>query len=71
MTRVPEIGNTTILVLLNIWRLGQVGDTKLSTNILIKCYSMLQNDRVRAITVSELLRENEQHITHPQRLGLK
>ena len=32
---------------------------------------MLQNDRVRAITVSELLRENEQHITHPQRLGLK
>ena len=32
---------------------------------------MLQNDRVRAITVSELLRENEQHITHPQRFGLK
>ena len=39
---------------------------------LVKCYWMLQNARVTAFTVSELLRENHQGagITLPPRLGL-
>ena len=31
--RNPEIGNTLVWILLNIWRLGQVRDTKLGTNV--------------------------------------
>ena len=45
---------------------------------LIKCYLMLQNARVTAFTVTELLRENQQGgggvklpYPHPPRLGLK
>ena len=33
LTRNPEIGNTPVWVLLNIWRLGQVRDTKSGTNV--------------------------------------
>ena len=33
LTRNPEIGNTPIWVLPNIWRLGQVMDTKFGTNV--------------------------------------
>ena len=33
LTRNPEIGNTLVWVLPNIWRLGQVEDTKISTNV--------------------------------------
>ena len=29
----PEIGNTLVWLLSNIWRLGQVRDTKLGTNV--------------------------------------
>ena len=29
----PEIGNTPVLILPNIWRLGQVRDTKFGTNV--------------------------------------
>ena len=29
----PEIGNTTVCVLPNIWRLGRVMDTKFGTNV--------------------------------------
>ena len=32
LTRNPEIGNTTVWVFPNIWRLGRVRDTKFSTN---------------------------------------
>ena len=35
-----EIGNTRVWVLFNIWRLGQVKDTKFGTNI---CNRMLLN----------------------------
>ena len=71
-----DIRNTTIWVLSNIWRPGQVRDTKFGTNILIKRNWMLQNARVTAFIVPELLRENQQrsmklpHPTQP-RLGLK
>ena len=33
LTRNPEIGNTPVWVFPNIWRLGQVMDTKFGTNI--------------------------------------
>ena len=33
LTRNPEIGNTPICVLPNIWRLGRVMDTKFSRNV--------------------------------------
>ena len=36
LTRNPEFGNTPIWVLPNIWRLGQVGDTKFGTNFFNK-----------------------------------
>ena len=36
LTRNPEIGNTPILVLPNIWRLGRVRDTKFGTNVSIE-----------------------------------
>ena len=42
LTRNPEIGNTPVWVLSNIWRLGQVMDTM----SLIECYRMLENSRV-------------------------
>ena len=34
LTRNPEIGNTPVWVLPDIWRLGQVTDTKFGTNVL-------------------------------------
>ena len=40
LTRNPEIGNTHVWVLPNIWRLGQVMDTKSGTNVSNR---MLQN----------------------------
>ena len=33
LTRIPEIGNTHVWVLPNIWRLGRVMDTKFGTNV--------------------------------------
>ena len=33
LTRNPEIGNTPVWVLSNIWRLGRVMDTKFGTNV--------------------------------------
>ena len=35
-TRNPEIGNTPVWVLPNIWRLGLVGDTKLGMSVSIE-----------------------------------
>ena len=39
---------------------GELGIPNLARLFLIKCYWMLQNARVTAFTVSELLRENQQ-----------
>ena len=55
LTRNLEIGNTPVWVLSNIWR--ELGIPNLARTSLIKCYWMLQNARVTAFTVSELLRE--------------
>ena len=52
---------------------GRVRDTKLVRMSLMKCHGMLQNARVTAFTISELLRENQQgrvKIT-PPRLGVR
>ena len=56
-SRNPEIENTSIWVLLNIWRLEQVRDAKFDTNVSNEKLLKLQIDGVTAFTVSELLRE--------------
>ena len=57
LTRNPEIENTPIWVLPNIWKMGQVRGTVLVEMSLIKCYWMIKNASVTAFTVFELLRE--------------
>ena len=49
-----------VRVLPNIWRLGKSEIPNLARMSLIKYYWMLQNVRVTAFIVSELLRENQQ-----------
>ena len=61
LTRNPEIGNTTVWVLPNIWTLGgklEIPDLALTS--LTECYWMLQNAAITAFNVSALLRENQQ-----------
>ena len=56
LSRNPEIGNTPVWVLLNIWRQGLWG---LGPRMSLKNYYwILQNSRVTAFTVCELLRKN-------------
>ena len=60
LTRNVEIGDTPVCVLPNIWRLGQVRDTKfsmdVSNEILLDAAKL---SRVTAFTVLELLRKNQ------------
>ena len=56
LTRNPEIGNTPVWVLHNIWRLKRVRNTKFWTS-LIRLYWMLQNDKVVPFIVSELFKK--------------
>ena len=56
----PEMGNTPVSVLPNIWRLGRVMDTKFGKDVSNEM--LLQNARVTAFTVSEFLRENQQGV---------
>ena len=61
LTRNLEIGNTPVWVLLNIWRLGQVRETKFGTYISNQTLLMLQSARkVLQFTISEISRENQQ-----------
>ena len=62
LTRNPEIGNTPVWFLPIIWRLGRVRNTKFGTNVSNKMWLMLQNAKVAAFTVSELLKENQQGV---------
>ena len=62
LTKNPEIGNTFAWVLPNIWRVDELGIRNLARLFLMKCYWMLQNARVTAFTVSELLRLNQQWV---------
>ena len=67
LIRNPEIGNTLVWVLPNIWRLGRVMDTKFGMS-LTECYWMLQHSRltVFANKITPLPSP-----TSPPRLGLK
>ena len=60
LTRNPEIGDTPVCVFLNIWRLGQVRNTKFGNKVSNK---MLLNaakcQGYSFFTVSKLLRENQ------------
>ena len=59
LTRNPEIWNTPVWVLSNIWRLGQVGDTKFGMNIFNKKLLDAAKCQVYSlITISELLRKD-------------
>ena len=58
-TRSLEIGNTSVWILPNIWRLEKIRDTKFWQMSLMKCYWMLQNTRVTAAMVSDSLRKNQ------------
>ena len=58
MTRNPEIRNTPVYVLPNIYRLSWVSDTKFGTNVSNE--KLLNATKVTAFTVSELLREHQQ-----------
>ena len=60
LTRNPEIRNTPVLLLSNIWSLGQARDTKFGENAFNKSYGILQSSRVTAFTISELFKENQQ-----------
>ena len=52
-----EIQSSKFCLISGEW--GKSGILNLARMSLINCYSMLQNDRVIAFTVSELLRENQ------------
>ena len=55
-TRNPDIGNTPVWFLPNMWRLVY-NSPNLAQMSLMKCYWMLENTRITAFTVSVLLKE--------------
>ena len=55
LTRNAEIENSTICILSNIWRLGQVKDGKFGVNFSNESYWILQDVMVAVFNVSELL----------------
>ena len=59
LTRNPKIGNTPGWVFPNIWRLGQVRDTKFGKNVSNGKLLNAANARVTGCIVSELLRGNQ------------
>ena len=60
LTIYPEIGNTPVWALPNIWRLGWVRDTKFGTNVSNEMLLNAAKCQITAFTVSELLRLNQQ-----------
>ena len=56
LTRNPENGNTPVQIS-GDW--NEQGLPNLARTFLIKCYGILQNARITAFTVSELLRGNQ------------
>ena len=60
LTRNPEIGNTPIWVLFNIWRLGQVRNTKFGMDVFNKILLNAANCQGYNFTLSKLLKENQQ-----------
>ena len=66
LTRNPEVGNTLVWVLSNIWRLRQVRYSKFGTNVSNKMLLNAAKCQVYSFTVSELLRENWQEVKLPK-----
>ena len=60
LTGNSEIGNTSVCVLPIAGDWDELGILSFAQMSLIKCYWMLQNARVLAFTVFDLLRENQQ-----------
>ena len=56
----PEIGNSPVWVLPNIWRLGRVRNTKFGTKISNKILLNAAKCQGCSFTVSELFKENQQ-----------
>ena len=64
LTRNPEIENTPVWVLPNMWRMGWIRDTKFGMS-LMKCYWKLQNARVTASTIFESRQTQQDGKTSP------
>ena len=72
LTRNPEIRNTSLWDLPNIWRLGRVRETKFGTNVSNKMLLNAENARVTAFTICVLLWENQMGgKIIPSRFGLR
>ena len=79
MVRNLEIGNTPSEFCLISGDWGELKIPNLASMSLMNCYQILQNAKVTAFTVSELLMENQQEVKlppspthmHTPRLGLK
>ena len=65
LTRYSQIGNTSVWVFSNIWILGEKVILNLAATSLTNCHWMLQNARVTAFTVSELLRTTNRRVKLP------
>ena len=65
LTRNPEIRNTLAWVLLNIADWGKLDISNLARMSLLKCYWMLQNAKVTAFSISDLLRKKQQGVKLP------
>ena len=59
LIRNPEIGNTPFEFCLISGDWGELGIPNLARMSLMKCFWMLKNAKVTALTISELLRENQ------------
>ena len=78
LTRNPEIGNTLVWVLPNIWRLRQVRDTKFGMNVSIKMLLNAEKCKVHSFYCFWLIKGKQLEdgvkppfATHTPRLGLK
>ena len=59
LTRNPEIGNTPVWVLPNVWRLGRVINTKFGTNVSNRILLNAAKSQDYTFTLLELLKENQ------------
>ena len=59
LTTNPGIGNNPVWVFPNIWRLGQIRDTKFGTNVFEKAILNAAKYQGYSFYLSELIRENQ------------
>ena len=70
LNRNPEIGNTSLWVLANTWRLGRVRIPNLEGICLMKCYGMLQNASVKGFGVINPIQDGGQVPPHATSFSL-